>query len=67
MIVDVYLSATRDQAAAEAYFRSAVAVTDIIPATITTDKHAGYPPALEDVFGEPVEHRTSKAKNNHLE
>lgn len=66
-LVDVYLSETRDQAAAEAFFRSAVGVTGITPATITTDKHAGYPPALEEVFGDAVEHRTSKFKNNHLE
>ncbi|WP_376967755.1 IS6 family transposase (plasmid) [Azospirillum sp. A26] len=66
-LIDVYLSATRNQAAAEAFFRSAVEVTGIIPETITTDKHAGYPPALEEVFGDDVEHRTSKFKNNHLE
>jgi len=39
-LVDVFLSATRDQAAAEAFFRSAVEVTGIIPETITSDKHA---------------------------
>lgn len=66
-LVDVYLSKTRDQAAAEAFFRSAVEATGIIPETITTDKHASYPPALEEVFGDDVEHRTSKFKNNHLE
>lgn len=66
-LVDVFLSATRDQAAAEAFFRSAVAVIGIIPKTITTDKHAGYPPAMDEVFGDAVEHRTSKYKNNHLE
>ena len=66
-LVDVYLSATRDQAAVEAFFRSAVDVTGVIPETITTDKHAGYPPAFDEVFGDDVEHRTSKFKNNHLE
>lgn len=66
-LVDVYLSAYRDQAAAEAFFRSAIEVTGVIPETITTDKHASYPPALEEVFGNDVEHRTSKFKNNHLE
>ncbi|CAO3455153.1 Integrase, catalytic region [Azospirillum largimobile] len=66
-LIDVYLSATRNQAAAEAFFRSAVEVTGIVPGTITTDKHAGYPPAPEEVFGDDVEHRTSKFKNNHLE
>lgn len=66
ILVDIYLSKTRDKAAAKVFFRSAVEVTGIIPETITTDKHAGYPPALEEVFGDDVEHRTSKY-NNHLE
>ncbi|GLR77432.1 IS6 family transposase (plasmid) [Azospirillum oryzae] len=66
-LVDVYLSATHNQVAAEAFFRSAIEVTGIIPETITTDKHSGYPPALDEVFGDDVEHRTSKFKNNHLE
>ncbi|HYF90143.1 IS6 family transposase [Azospirillum sp.] len=66
-LVDVYLSAPRNQAAAEAFFHSAVDVIGIIPETITTDKYAGYPPALEEVFGDDVKHRTSKFKNNHLE
>ena len=66
-LVDVFLSATRNQVAAEALFRSAIEVTGIIPETITTDKHPGYPPALDEVFGDDVKHRTSKFKNNHLE
>jgi len=66
-LVDVYLSASRDQAAAEVFFRSAIEVAGVIPKTITTDKHASYPPALEEVFGDAVEHRRSKFKNNHLE
>ena len=66
-LVDIYLSQTRDQAAAEAFFRSAIEVTGIIPEIITTDKHSGYPPTIEEVFGDNVEHRTSKYRNNHLE
>ncbi|WP_451984530.1 IS6 family transposase [Azospirillum endophyticum] len=66
-LVDVFLSVTRDRAAAEAFFRSAVEVTGVIPDTITTDKHSGYPPAIDEVFVEDIEHRTSKYKNNHLE
>ncbi|WP_377811131.1 DDE-type integrase/transposase/recombinase [Azospirillum sp. A29] len=66
-LVDVFLSATRDRAAAETFFRSAIEVTGITPETITTDKHAGYPPATDELFGEDVEHRKSKYKNNHLE
>src|SRR3954463_13455866 len=66
-LVDVYLSETRDQEAAEALFRSAVAVTGITPDKVTTDKHASYPPALDEVFCDDLEHRTSKYLNNHLE
>jgi transposase-like protein len=67
-LVDVFLSANRNQAAAEAFFRSAVGVVSgIVPDTITTDKHAGNLPALEKVFGDDVEHRTLKFTNNHLE
>ncbi|MBP2316896.1 IS6 family transposase [Azospirillum soli] len=66
-LVNVYRSKTRDQAAAEAFFRSAIAVTGIIPKMITADKHSGYPPALEEVFGKDVEHRPSKFKDKHLE
>ncbi len=66
-LVEVYLSEHRDQVAAEQFFQSAVAVTGRMPETVTTDKHAGYPPAIKQVFGDAVEHRTSKFKNNHLE
>jgi putative transposase len=66
-LVDVYLSETRDQEAAEALFRSAVAVTGTTPDKVTTDKHASYPPTLDEVFCDDLEHRTSKHLNNHLE
>src|SRR3954464_12974074 len=66
-LVDVYLSETRDQEAAEALFRSAVAVTGTTPDKVTTDKHASYPPALDEVFCDDLEPRTSKYLNNHLE
>src|SRR5687767_16026012 len=42
-LVDIYLSETRDQEAAEALVRSAVAVTGATPDKVTTDKHASYP------------------------
>ena len=66
-LVDVYLSEPRDQEAAEALFRSAVTVTGTTPDKITTDKHATYPPALNEVFRDDVEHRISKYLDNHLE
>ncbi|OYD83636.1 hypothetical protein CHT98_14170 (plasmid) [Azospirillum brasilense] len=45
-LVDISLSEHRDQVAAERFFHSAVAVTGRMPETVTTDKHAGYPPAI---------------------
>jgi transposase-like protein len=39
-LVDVYLSETRDQEAAEALFRSAVAVTGTTPEKVTTDTNS---------------------------
>ena len=42
-LVDVCLSETRDPVAAEAVFRWAMAVTGIIPETMTSDKHTGDP------------------------
>ena len=66
-LVDVRLSDTRDLAAAEAFFRSAWAVTGVRPDRITTDGHEAYPRAIRNVFGERVLHRTNRYLNNHLE
>jgi putative transposase len=66
-LVDVRLSDTRDLAAAEAFFRSAWAVTGVIPDRITTDGHDAYPRAIRNVFGDRVLHRTNRYLNNHLE
>jgi putative transposase len=59
-LVDVRLSATRDLAATEAFFRSAWAVTGVIPYRITTDGHDAYPRAIRNVFGKRVLHRTNR-------
>jgi putative transposase len=66
-LVDVRLSATRDLAAAEAFFRSAWTVTGVIPDRITTDGHDAYPRAIRTVFGDQVMHRTNRYLNNRLE
>ena len=66
-LVDVRLSATRDLAAAEAFFRSAWTVTGVTPERITTDGHDAYPRAIRTVFGDQVTHRTNRYLNNHLE
>ena len=44
-VIDVYLSETRDTAAARAFFAQAIARTDVRPHRVTTDKAASYPPA----------------------
>src|SRR4051812_47093969 len=62
-LVDVYLSETRDMAAAKAFLRSARSVTQVEPEQVTTDGHTSYPNAEE--LGKDV--RTSQYKNNVME
>jgi len=58
-LVDVYLSETRDLAAAKAFLRSARSVTEVEPEQVTTDGHTSYPRAIADELGTDVDHRTS--------
>jgi putative transposase len=67
VLVDVMLSETRDMAAANAFFRSAKAVTGITPARVTTNGHDSYPRAIRTELGRYVRHRTSRYLNNRLE
>jgi putative transposase len=66
-LVDVMLSEHRDLAAAKAFFRSAKAVTGVMPDRVTTDGHDAYPRAIRTEFGEQVQHRTNSYLNNRLE
>src|SRR4051794_10358662 len=66
-LVDVYLSETRDRAAAEAFFRSARTATELVPDRVTTDGHSSYPGPIKAELGETVIHRTNRYLNNHLE
>jgi putative transposase len=66
-LVDVFLSERQNQTAAEAFFRSARAVTDVVPARVTTDGQGAYPGAIKTGLGEGVTHRTNRYLNNHLE
>ena len=66
-VVDTMLSEHRDMAAAQAFFRSARAVTGVAPERVTTDGHRSYPRAIRTVLGRRVVHRTSAYKNNRLE
>ena len=58
-LVDTMLSATRDLAAANAFFKQAVATVGHQPERLTTDKHAAYPRAIRRAMGRKVRHRTS--------
>jgi len=66
-LVDVFLSKKRDRAAAEAFFRSARTVTDVVPGRVTTDGHNSYPGAIKAELGDSVLHRTNRYLNNYLE
>jgi putative transposase len=66
-LVDVMLSQRRDLAAAKAFFRSAKAVTAIIPDRVTSDGHDCYPNAIRSALGKSVKHRTNVYLNNRLE
>ena len=66
-LVDVLFSEHRDMAAAQAFFRSAQAVTGVTPDRVTTDGHDSYPRAIRTELGQDVRHRTSAYLNNRLE
>ena len=65
--VEVMFSERRDMAAALALFRSAKAVTSIIPDRVTTDGHGSFPRAIRTELRKRVRHRTSRYLNNKLE
>ncbi len=65
-VIDVYLSETRDTAAATAFFAQAIARTDVRPHRVTTDKAPTYPPALRGVVPE-AEHITGKMEQQAIE
>ncbi len=65
--MNVRLSKTRDLAAAKAFFRSARAVTGVVPERVTSDGHSSYPRAIACELGQDVTHRTNQYLNNHLE
>jgi putative transposase len=66
-LIDTMLSEHRDMAAAQAFFRSAKAVTGVTPDQVTTDGHGSYPRAIRSTLGRQVVHRTSAYKNNRPE
>src|SRR5215207_4116828 len=58
-LVDVLFSEHRDMAAAQAFFRSAKAVTGVTPDRVTTDGRDSYPRAIRTELGS-VRARASK-------
>ena len=52
---------------AEAFFRSALSVTGVVPDRVTSDGHQSYPGTVKTVLGKKVKHRTNQYLNNHLE
>ncbi len=65
-VVDVYVSPTRDAAAATAFCARAIEGADERPERVTTDKAAGYPPALRTVLP-AAEHVTGKLVQHRIE
>ncbi len=65
-VIDVYVSTTRDQAAATAFFHKAIGETEVTPHLVTTDKAAAYPPALQAVVPDCV-HITGKSLQQRIE
>ena len=66
-LVDSMLSATRDMAAAQRFFRGAVSVTGKVSRQVTSDGHDSYPRAIREVLGPKVEHRCSAYLNRRIE
>ncbi len=60
-------SAHRDMATARAFFRSAKAVTGIVPDRVTTDGHDSYPRVIRTELSNGVRYRTCRCLNNKLE
>src|SRR4051812_5944662 len=58
-LVDSMLSATRDMAAAQRFFRSARGMVNATPTQVTTAGHDSYPRAIREVLGPEVQHRCS--------
>src|ERR687894_2535236 len=64
--IDVYVSPTRDTAAATTFLTRAVERSEVTPSVATTDKAAIYPPALAAVVPE-IMHITGKLEQQRIE
>ena len=66
-LVDSMLSATRNMAAAQRFFRNTLSVAGQVPAQVTTDGHDSYPRAVREILGPEVEHRDNAYLNRRIE
>lgn len=66
-LVDVYLSDTRDDAAAEAFFKQCHNTTSVMPEQVTVDKERALRNGIETNFGDNTKVRDSKYMNNRIE
>jgi transposase-like protein len=66
-LVDSMLSKKRDMAAAQTFFRQAMAVVEQLPERVTTDGHDSYPRAIAEVLGTDVQHRVGDCLTNRIE
>src|SRR4051794_14319256 len=66
-LVDSMLSANRDMAAAQRFFRGTLAVIEESPRQVTSDGHDSYPRAIRETLGSTVEHRCSAYLNRRIE
>ena len=66
-LVDSLLSSTRDMAAAQRFFLSAVSIAGEAPTQVTTDGHDSYPRAIREMLGTQVEHRNNAYLNRRIE
>ncbi len=66
-LVDSMLSKKREMAAAQTFFRQAMAVVEQLPERVTTDGHDSYPRAIAEVLGTDVQHRVGDCLTNRIE
>lgn len=66
-LVDSLLSSTRDMAAAQCFFQSALLIAGEVPRQVTTDGHDSYPRAVRETLGPEVEHRNNAYLNRRIE
>ena len=66
-LVDSMLSATRDMAAAQRFFRGTLSVVKRAPQQVTSDGHDSNPRAIREELGRKVEHRCSAFLNRRIE